>query len=143
MVHALVSLFCKREDITFREFKDALENEFVPLLEKITGPLFPLTYSRRYIAHEGNDRERARSGPLGIPALIVGRAESISWDALVEATFEDDLHLQQFMAFINESEAADQLLDCEARFSDSSKLRIIVMENNVSVSKTRGLKTWQ
>lgn len=60
----------------------------------------------------------------------------------MEATFEDDLHLQQFMAFINESEAAEELMECETSFSDSSKLRIIVMENNVSVNKTRGLKTW-
>jgi hypothetical protein len=63
-------------------------------------------------------------------------------DALVESTFEDELHLQQFMAFINESEAAEELMECETSFSDSSKLRIIVMENNVSVNRTRGLKTW-
>lgn len=56
-----------------------MENKFVPLLEKLTGPLFPLTYSRRYIAHDGNDRERHRAGPLGLPSLIVGEAESITW----------------------------------------------------------------
>lgn len=79
MVQALVCLFSKREDITFGEFKDAMENRFVPLLEKLTGPLFPLTYSRRYIAQDGNKRERERQGPLGIPSLIVGEAESITW----------------------------------------------------------------
>ncbi|KAL5397316.1 hypothetical protein PMIN06_002717 [Paraphaeosphaeria minitans] len=79
MVQALICLFSKRDDITFQEFKDAMENRFVPLLEKLTGPLFPLTYSRRYIAQDGNDRERHRSGPLGLPSLIVGEAESITW----------------------------------------------------------------
>ncbi|KAL1606425.1 hypothetical protein SLS60_003829 [Paraconiothyrium brasiliense] len=142
MVQALICLFSKRDDLTFNEFKDAMENRFVPLLEKLTGPLFPLTYSRRYIAADGNARERHRAGPLGLPSLIVGEAESITWDALVESTFEDELHLQQFMAFINESEAAEELMECESSFSDSGKLRIIVMENNVSVNKTRGLKTW-
>lgn len=46
------------------------------------------------------------------------------------------------MAFINESEPAEQLMACESSFSDTGKLRIIVMENNVTVNKTRGLKTW-
>ncbi|KAJ4356567.1 uncharacterized protein N0V89_004601 [Didymosphaeria variabile] len=132
MVQALICLFSKREDLTFNEFREAMETRFVPLLEKLTGPLFPLTYSRRYIAADGNARERHRSGPLGLPSLIVGEAESITWDALIEATFEDDLHLQQFMSFINESEAAEELMECESSFSDSGRLRIIVMENNVS-----------
>lgn len=79
MVQALICLFSKRDDITLREFKDGMETRFVPLLEKLTGPLFPLTYSRRYIAEDGNDRERHRSGPLGLPSLIVGEAESITW----------------------------------------------------------------
>ena len=83
MVQALVSLFCKRDDITFGEFRDAMENRFVPLLEKLTGPLFPLTYSRRYIAHDGNDKERHRTGPLGLRSLIVGDAESITWVSLL------------------------------------------------------------
>jgi hypothetical protein len=46
------------------------------------------------------------------------------------------------MAFINESEVAEELMECETSFSDSGKLRIIVMENNVSVNRTRRLKTW-
>jgi hypothetical protein len=79
MVQALVCLFSKREDITLKDFKDGMETRFVPLLEKLTGPLFPLTYTRRYIAHDGNDRERHRAGPLGLPSLIVGEEESITW----------------------------------------------------------------
>jgi hypothetical protein len=79
MVQALICLFSKREDVTLEEFKNAMENKFVPLLEKLTGPLFPLTYTRRYIAHDGNDRERHRTGPLGLPSLIVGEGESITW----------------------------------------------------------------
>jgi len=47
------------------------------------------------------------------------------------------------MAFINEAETAEQLLACESSFSDSSKLRIMAMENNVSVNKSRGLKKWE
>lgn len=79
MVHAVVSLFCKREDISFETFKEILEGEFVPLLEKLTGPLFPMTYTRRYMAHEDNARERSRAGPLGMPSLIVGSAETVTW----------------------------------------------------------------
>jgi len=93
MVYALVSLFCKREDLTFLEFKDALENRFVPLLEKLTGPLFPLTYVRRYIAHEGNAHERAKTGPLGLPGLIVGEEEHISWVGASLRLGKAQLHL--------------------------------------------------
>lgn len=143
MVYAMIILFSRNENVTHNEFKTILENEWVPLLEKVAGPVFPLTYVRRYVAHAGNEEQRKREGPLGLPALMVGQNESIPWDCLVECTFEDDLHLQQFFALINEEEPAEKLIACEATFSDVHKLRIIAMENHVTVNKTRKLKQWE
>jgi hypothetical protein len=57
-------------------------------------------------------------------------------------TFEDNLHMNQFLNFINEDAPGDKIMKCEATFSDTSKLRIIMMENNVSVNKSRRPKTW-
>ena len=143
MVYAMIVLFSKNESVTFAQFKSILETKWVPLLEEVSGPLFPLTYVRRYVADEGNEQQRRREGPLGLPALMIGREEQVPWDCLVEATFEDDLHLQQFFALMNEKEPAEKLLECEKTFSDIHKLRVIAMENHVSVSKTRRLKTWE
>ena len=42
-------------------------------------------------------------------------------------TFRDELHLQQFFAKVNEPEAAARIQEDEARFSDSAKLKFIVL----------------
>lgn len=100
----------------------------MPDLKKLMGPIFPLTHTRRYIAHEGNDEAR-KTGPRRLPALLVGRDEDIGWDCFAELTFRDDLHMQQFYARLNEEEVADKILQHEQHFSDVSKLRIVVMDH--------------
>lgn len=143
MVYALVALFSRREDLTHDEFKCLFEGTFIPLLERVSGPLFPLTYSRRYIAHHSNDEQRKKKGALGLDAIVIGKEEDVPWDCIADMTFEDDLHMNQFLNFINEEGPGDQIMACEATFSDTSKLRIIMMENNVSVNKSRRPKTWE
>jgi hypothetical protein len=143
MVYALVGLFTRREDLTHAQFKQIFEGTFIPLLERVSGPLFPVTYSRRYIAHKSNDEQRAKKGAIGFDTLVIGKEEDVPWDCIGDMTFEDDLHMNQFLNFINEPGPGDQLMACEATFSDTSKLRLIMMENNVSVNKSRRPKTWE
>ncbi|KAF1962311.1 hypothetical protein CC80DRAFT_158852 [Byssothecium circinans] len=141
--NAIIILFCRKPDVSFRDFKNILENDWMPCLEKVCGPLFPLTYVRRYIAHKDNDRVREQDGPVGLPSLMIGREEDLLFDCLVEATFEDNLHMLQWFNLINEEEPAQKLLECESTFSDINKLKVIIMENRVTVNKTRRLKTWE
>ncbi|PVH93739.1 hypothetical protein DM02DRAFT_619094 [Periconia macrospinosa] len=140
---ALILLFSKKEGLSFAEFKRKIEEEWVPTLEKVTGPLFPLTYVRRYIARKDNDAVRDQDGPLGLPSLMIGREEDLLFDCLIEATYEDNLHMMQFFSLINEEEPANKLLECEATFSDINKLKIIIMENRVTINRTRQLKGWE
>lgn len=142
MVYALVALFSRRDDLTHDEFKRLFEGNFIPLLERVSGPLFPVTYSRRYIAHHSNDEQRKKKGALGLDTLVIGKEEDVPWDCIADMTFEDDLHMNQFLNFINEQGPGEQIMACEATFSDTNKLRIIMMENNVSVNKSRRPKTW-
>lgn len=141
--NAIIVLFCRKKDIPFVEFKRRLENDWMPCLEKVCGPVFPLTYVRRYIAHKDNDTVRAQDGPVGLPSLMIGREEDLLFDCLVEATFEDNLHMLQWFNLINEEEPAAKLLECECTFSDINKLKVIIMENRVTINKTRRLKTWE
>jgi hypothetical protein len=143
MVYALVALFTRRSDLTHEEFKSILEGTFIPLLEKVSGPLFPLTYSRRYIAHQSNDEQRKKKGSLGLDTLVIGKEEDVPWDCIADMTFEDDLHMNQFLNFLNEEGPGEQMMACEATFSDTSKLRLIMMENNVSVNKSRRPMGWE
>ncbi|CAI6332718.1 unnamed protein product [Periconia digitata] len=141
--NAIIILFCKQKEISFLEFKKRLEEDWVPCLERVCGPLFPLTYIRRYIAHKDNDKIRAQDGSLGLPSLMIGREEDLLFDCLVEATFEDNLHMLQWFNLVNEEGPAAELIECEATFSDINKLKIIVMENRVTINKTRRLKSWE
>lgn len=140
---ALILLFSKKEGLSFSEFKRRIEEDWVPTLEKVTGPLFPLTYVRRYIARKDNDAIRNQDGPLGLPSLMIGREEDLLFDCLIEATYEDNLHMMQFFSLINEEGPANKLLECEETFSDINKLKIIIMENRVTINRTRQLKSWE
>lgn len=128
MPYAFVQLVSRKEGLTLAEFKDHFENKFAPLMKEICGPLFPLTWVRRYIAQEANE-EQKKPGPMGLPALLIGRHEDIGWDSFSEMTFQDELHFQQYFALINEQEPAEKLLAEEKKFSDINKLKFIVMES--------------
>ncbi|KAF2644063.1 hypothetical protein P280DRAFT_466751 [Massarina eburnea CBS 473.64] len=138
--NAMIILFSKKPGVTFREFKDRVENDWVPNLQKVCGPLFPLTYVRRYISQkESDDPDKIAS----LPSVLIGRAEDIVFDCLVEATFEDNLHMMQWFNLLNEDEPARIMMESESKFSDINKLRVILMENRVTVNKTRKAKTWE
>lgn len=127
MPYAFVQLISRKEGTTLPVFKDHMENKFAPLMKRLTGPLFPLTWVRRYIAWEGTDEQR-KEGHLGLPALLIGRHEEIGWDCISEMTFQDELHFQQYFALVNEEGPAEQLLAAEREFSDINKLKFIIME---------------
>jgi hypothetical protein len=123
----LVTLISRKEGMTLAEFKEHMESRFVPLMKEVCGPLHPVTWTRRYIAHTANDEQR-KEGPLGLPAFLIGHDQDIGWDSFSEMTFQDELHLQQYFALINEEEPAEKLLAEEAKFSDTQKLKFILME---------------
>lgn len=127
MPYAFIQLVSRKEGMSVTDFKDRFENVFAPLMKEICGPVFPLKWVRRYIAHSDID-DLNKPGPLGLPSLLVGRREEIGWDCLGEMTFQDELHFQQYFARVNEEGPAERLLAAEKTFSDINKLKFLIMD---------------
>ncbi|KAF2019248.1 hypothetical protein BU24DRAFT_115377 [Aaosphaeria arxii CBS 175.79] len=131
-----VQLVSRKEGLTLQEFKRHQEEIFVPLVKRVCGDLFPVSWTRRYLAESEHEAQR-KPGALGLPRLLVGRKEDVGWDCLGEMRFSDELHFQQFFALVNEKGPAEALLDEESRFSDVTKLKFIVMESTTDHSEYR------
>lgn len=138
MPYQLVSLVSRKPGLTLPEFRHHMETHMVPLMRSICGPLAPTTWIRRYIAHSATDAQR-KPGPLGLPNLLIGNKEDVGWDAMSEMTFQDELHLQQYFARINEDGPAERLLEEEGKFSDIQKLKLMVVESFGEGEGVKGL----
>lgn len=134
--YVFVQLASRKEGLTLTQFKRHHEDVWVPLVKEVCGHLFPLTWTRRYLAESEHEAQR-KPGAAGLPALLIGNKEDVGWDCLSEMTFSDELHFQQFFARINEIETGQRLLEEERKFSDSSKLKFIVMEATTDVNAYR------
>jgi hypothetical protein len=121
----LTTVASRKENITRAEFQRHNEEIYAPLLKKVAGKLHPLVWTRRYHVDESEC-------PIGIPRVLIGGDDGLDWDCLGEMTFEDELHLQQFIAFMH-SDAAVPMLEEEDKFADPGKTKLIVMKRGISV----------
>ncbi|PSN71533.1 hypothetical protein BS50DRAFT_570874 [Corynespora cassiicola Philippines] len=120
----LVTVACRKEGMSREEFRRHNEEIYAPLLRKIAGKVHPLAWTRTYHVTDGE-------GPTGIPPLLIGSEDGLDWDCFGEMTFEDELHYQQFITFIN-SDAASAIMEEEGNFADTSKTKLVVMRRAVT-----------
>ena len=116
----LTTVATRKEGITRADFQRHNEEIYAPLLKKVAGKLHPLAWTRRYHVDDSEC-------PTGIPRVLIGRDDGLEWDCLGEMTFEDELHFQQFIAFMH-SDAAVPVLKEEEKFADLEKTKLIVMK---------------
>jgi hypothetical protein len=123
----LTTIAVRREDVTPAEFQRHNEEFYVPLMQKLAGKVHPLKWVRRYHVDDSEI-------PLGMPRVMLGGEECLNWvdwTCFGEMTFEDELHCQQFLAFI-QSDDAVPLVEEEEKFVDAEKTKVILMKRTVS-----------
>ncbi|KAJ4382604.1 hypothetical protein N0V86_001826 [Didymella sp. IMI 355093] len=123
----LATAATRKEGLTRKQFWEHNESIYVPLLKKTAGKVHPLTWTRRY--HIDDDE-----CPLGVPRQIIGTSDGLDWDCFGEMTFADELHYQQFIAFMNSDNAAP-IIEEEEKFCDAPNTKLIVMRREVSVGE--------
>ncbi|KAF1979426.1 hypothetical protein BU23DRAFT_595288 [Bimuria novae-zelandiae CBS 107.79] len=119
----IVTTVTRKPGLTREQFRHHLETAYAPLVKKVTGNLHPLTWTRRYHIDDGE-------GPKGLPRVLVGVDDNLA-DCFSEMTFVDELHCQQFLAFMHTKDA-EPLLEEEAKFADMEKMKIIIMRREYS-----------
>lgn len=73
--------------------------------------------------------------PDNTPLLAIGSLDDldVQWDAILEWRFPDETALMQFVARLNEETASEILLEEEAKFSVSEKMKIVLLEESVDL----------
>ncbi|KAJ6171973.1 hypothetical protein N7470_001040 [Penicillium chermesinum] len=108
------------------EFKRHYEAH-VELIKEISGPDFPLSHRRSYIARSAVDTspEGASTRNATTPAaVLVGQQSDFDFDVYAELTFSDEAELNAFSAKVYAPEAAARIAADEEKFLDKSKLVI-------------------
>jgi hypothetical protein len=118
MPYLLIAYETRKPELTTTEFADYYDNIHVPLIKKMTGPLFPLSHARHYL-------QRQSGPPEYLPAIFFGELSDFDYDAVVIMTFESEEAMMNFQKRYMEPEVLKTLQDSESKFIISSKLRVV------------------
>ena len=120
----------RKEGTTPQEFRDGWEAH-CRLLMDLTKPHSPIELIRHYPARaDSKIAERAPnkrySRVESAPLVLLGNAELVTWDAMVECVYQDELHFQQLYAIL-QTEASDELHASEEAISEPNMLKLVIV----------------
>lgn len=103
------------------------------LLMDLTKPHAPIECVRHYPARANSDIAQ-RAPPTATsrhdkhaPLVLLGNTELVTWDALVDCTYRDELHFQQFFTLVSETEVGNKINESEEKVSEPTKLKLVVI----------------
>lgn len=132
MTFRVVLFAFRKAGLTPQDFKHHYETVHVPLVRQMTGSLFPLAHSRRYISrldapeHQADENQKAE--------VISGEASEIPYDAITEMKFETRDDFYKFAAILNEPANALRIADDCAAFLDTTKISTMVVLEDICES---------
>ncbi|PSN72025.1 hypothetical protein BS50DRAFT_569605 [Corynespora cassiicola Philippines] len=136
MPYTVVYFITRKPTLSSDQFKDYWESKHIPLLQSLTGPLFPAEYTRRYLARidrKGFGGPSNRDRPL---LVLRGSPEDIDWvDGIAELSFDTEKAFQEFYRCIYETEAAAKLAADEEMFMDTSQIKAVVVGETTTTKK--------
>lgn len=142
MTRTIFLFYTRRPDFTPAEFKEYMEEKYLPIVKEVMGPHTPETTILRYVERCGSGygdklgahlSSKHRNHP-DAPVLLIGHPKDPCWDAMVEMSFKDDLHLMQGYAAVN-SEEGQRVKDAEEDFTVTEAMKVVVMDQNVVMDR--------
>jgi hypothetical protein len=138
MALTILMFYTRRHDFTPAEFREHLEKKYLPIVKEVMGPHVPEVTTLRYVERCGSgfgDRLGAilaskYRNDKDAPVLLVGYPKDLGWDAMVEMSFKDDLHLMQGYAATN-SAAGQRIRDAEEEFTVPDLMKVVLMGRTV------------
>lgn len=107
----------------------------MPLLQKLTGPLFPKHFTRRYLART---ERKGFGGPANRdhPLLVLrGSLEEFDFDGVADLTFDSEKAFHDFYRCIYESGAAAKLAEDEDLFLEPGTMKMVVVGETICTTK--------
>ncbi|KAF2180146.1 hypothetical protein K469DRAFT_715772 [Zopfia rhizophila CBS 207.26] len=110
----------RKPSISLAQFKHHYECSHVPLVQSLTGHLFPLAHTRRYIQE-------------------ADRPPTAQCDVVMEMTFGDRSAFEAFSAKLMQGDnGAEVATDCE-RFMDTARTAMVVVEDILETTREERL----
>jgi hypothetical protein len=106
----------RKPGLSSDDFKDHWENKHISLLQSLSGPRFPLSHTRHYLARDSLNPDNA-------PYVLVGMPGDFTWDAYAEITFESETQFKEFVPVMSSQE----VIEDEKRFTVPEKMRAVVV----------------
>jgi len=128
-------LIHRKPGMTPEAFKAYYENTHVPLMQLLTGSLFPLSHTRRYLQRTATPT--SDGGSWKYPAAILsGSQEDFGYDTITEMVFEDETAFKRFFdLFAQPDFGAKVAADC-GNFMDMEKSPGVILEDLVATKRT-------
>ncbi|KZM21563.1 uncharacterized protein EKO05_0000750 [Ascochyta rabiei] len=145
MALTILMFYTRRPDLTVAEFKKHMENKYLPIVKEVMGLHVPESTTLRYVERCSSgfgDRlgatlaSKYRNNP-DAPVLLVGYPKDLGWDAMVEMSFKDDLHLMQGYAATNSAEG-QRLRDAEEDFTVPDAMKVVLMDRITVTDRSMG-----
>ena len=126
MAFRVVLFAYRKPGLSPQDFKQRYEDVHIPLVKDISGSLFPLSHTRRYISLSKTSSEESTEATYE-PELISGEPSDMPYDAITEMRFDTREDFYNFATLLNEpANAAKIAADC-AEFLDTTKSPTMVV----------------
>lgn len=136
MTYRILLFIYRKPGMTPGEFKQHYENVHVPLMQKISGPYFPLTHTRRYIQRT---RQPDSATEAKYPATVLsGSQKDFEYDAVSELTFEDEATCKASFTALNSQEIGNQVSEDCALFMDQTKTLMVLLDDYIQTPRQGG-----
>jgi len=137
MPHIIVAFVTRKPGLSPSDFRSHYEKIHMPLLQSLTGSVFPLSHSRFYLQRHPSDTATSdNSNASHPPTVYVGTPNDFAYDAHCELVFENVAAWESFGARMSEPEVAAKIAEDEAKFIDRPKWKVAAVDEPV-VTKRR------
>ncbi|ROV97390.1 hypothetical protein VMCG_06865 [Cytospora schulzeri] len=121
MTYSILIFVYRKPGTTPEQFRAHYESSHVPLIKDITGELFPLSHTRRYIHRTEGKAEGTERNANSPASVLMGTQADFEYDVFAELIFPDVDAFQKFFGVAQQPENAARIAADEEKFLDRSK----------------------
>ena len=132
MPYTILIFTSRRPDLSPDDYKSHYETKHVPLLQSIGGPVFPKSYTRRYVERSATQSTDGVHYPA---TAVLGPTEDFEYDCVTELVFVDEAAFNTFMGLAGQPDAAARIARDEEDFLDRAKTKAVVVAD-IAVTTT-------
>ena len=140
MALTILMFYTRRADFTPEQFREHMESIYLPIVKEVMGPHSPSTttllgqnvntYGVGFGDRLGATLASKYKNHPDLPVCLVGYPKDLGWDAMVEMSFKDDLHLMQGYAATNSAEG-QRIRDAEDAFTVPDAMKVVLMDRSM------------